>query len=207
MSKKPNRIDKSAYDEELGPSGKIRVINRVSYLRDGEARILFDLYSRYPGVCVEIGARWGCSTMALALAIEIHGGSPLISIDPHGYQDVPGGGKTLDGMMSNLDDIGLLHNVIPTVCKSSDFGRLLKLSGVDPFITMLWIDGDHSERGVAEDLMSLHPFVVCGGVVCGHDYMEQPRGPATVKSAVDGYAARNGYKVHVDDTMWCWEKN
>lgn len=50
-------------------------------------------------------------------------------------------------------------------------------------VGMVYIDGDHSEEGVAADIAAWFPLVVPGGYICGHDYGE-PAWPG-VKRAVD----------------------
>jgi predicted O-methyltransferase YrrM len=201
---RPKIIDANAYAKAEGVVQQLDVINEVSFLRFGEAKILYDFYAKSLGVCVEVGSRWGCSTMALALAVKSHGGVPLISIDPHGWQKVPGGHPgSFEIMRSNLQAIDLQDSVLSVVGTSADFGSLLRMAEADPFIAMLWIDGDHTTEGVTIDLETLEPYVLPGGIVCGHDYMGDPD---TVQIGVDQYAARLGMDVSVADSIWYWEK-
>lgn len=62
----------------------------------------------------------------------------------------------------------------------------------------VFIDADHSEQAVTEDLRAWAPKVRKGGMVSGHDY-GNPRHPG-VKLAVDGFFG-NAVTAH-DDFVW-----
>lgn len=65
-------------------------------------------------------------------------------------------------------------------------------------IDFLFIDGDHREDAVLDDLEHWVDHVRPGGLVSGHD-IDGPHGPA-VKAAVEKYCSENGVaEVHVSD--------
>ena len=79
---------------------------------------------------------------------------------------------------------------------SSDF---LKSLG-DCSIDAIYIDGDHSYRGVKEDLNHAFPKVKKGGWIMGHDYEMNMKKAKTVyefgvKRAVDEFCAEKGLKL------------
>jgi len=51
-------------------------------------------------------------------------------------------------------------------------------------IDFLWIDGDHSYKGVKRDIQDWVPLVKKNGIICFHDYRDEP----DVKRAVDEIA-------------------
>ena len=199
------RLSIQAYWAAKSTADRLAIINNVSYLAEGEAKVLFDLYTRaYAAVdhnlpCMEIGARYGCSTLALALARETHGGGPIISIDPHLWAGAAG--RKLDSLRYlwfNLAGAHLSDHVTPVLALSNNVATWWQSS-----LGLLWIDGNHSTIAVQKDLENFaHRVVKPGGIICGHDYMEPPRGPDTVKQAVDEYAAEHGLSVQVYNTIW-----
>jgi predicted O-methyltransferase YrrM len=199
------RIDAARWHMATCLADRLKVIEGVSYLGPGEVLTLFEMYTEachtvYPEKhCVEIGARFGCSTLTLALAARETGTAyPIYSIDPHGW--VPASGtkaKSFETLRYNLQTAGLAARVIPIVGLSSDVAWAWEAN-----LSLLWIDGDHSYNAVTKDLRNWAPFVIDGGIVCGHDYMEEPRGPDSVKKAVDVYAAEMGRSVEVYNSIW-----
>jgi len=77
----------------------------------------------------------------------------------------------------------------------------------DNSLDFLYIDGDHSLEGIFFDLYTWCLKVKIGGMVSGHDYKDGPRSGITdyfgkqldykVKTAVDYYCQRYGYKLNV----------
>jgi len=76
----------------------------------------------------------------------------------------------------------------------------------DGTLDFVYIDGDHSLEGIFNDIYAWTPKVRVGGVVAGHDYKDDPNSgmkdywgdqlPYHVKTVVDYYGARYGYKIH-----------
>lgn len=195
-------LNAAAYAAATTPEEKLTVINQVSYLKTGEAAFLYGLYCEAHGAggaavsCIEIGARYGCSTLALALANSACGGTPIVSIDPHLWP-IDGAGRRQDSisyLARNLGIAGLGHCVQPILALSNEVATWWATP-----TNMLWIDGDHSTEAVMSDLENWACFVIPGGIICGHDYMDNP---PTVKRAVDAFAEHHGRRVEVVGSVW-----
>lgn len=71
----------------------------------------------------------------------------------------------------------------------------------DESLDWVFIDADHSYEGCKEDIEAWYPKVVSGGVLCGHDYIENDtywRGVKVgVKQAVDEFCTAHSLDFHV----------
>jgi hypothetical protein len=63
----------------------------------------------------------------------------------------------------------------------------------DKYLGMVYIDAAHDYNSVMHDLLKSIPKVVKGGIVAGHDYLNESYG---VRRAVD-LASKNRWEVHV----------
>jgi len=68
----------------------------------------------------------------------------------------------------------------------------------------IFLDGDHTEQGVALDLQTWWPKIKVGGMLAGHDYfdVEMDCGSGIisnfgVKTAVDRFVAENGLQLYI----------
>jgi len=61
---------------------------------------------------------------------------------------------------------------------------------------MIFIDADHEEKSVREDILAWRPLLRAGGLFCGHDY-NHPTCPG-VKVAVDALIPN----VEITETIW-----
>ena len=116
-------------------------------------------------VCVEIGSSTGWSTCITALALEENVHGRLYAIDPHlanDWSDVPG--DTLATLRANLARIRLAHRVEIVVMKSA-----AAVDSIPSSIDLLFIDGDHSYRGVKADWDLFSPKLAPWGVAVFHD--------------------------------------
>ena len=76
----------------------------------------------------------------------------------------------------------------------------------DEYLDFVYIDGDHSLEGIFYDIYAWTPKVRVGGVISGHDYKDGPKSGMKdywgnhldygVKTVVDYYCARYGYKLN-----------
>jgi hypothetical protein len=64
----------------------------------------------------------------------------------------------------------------------------------DNTLDILYLDADHSYEGVKKDLEAWYPKVKDGGVIAGHDFINEAYG---VRQAVEEFANRNAIKVNV----------
>jgi hypothetical protein len=63
----------------------------------------------------------------------------------------------------------------------------------DKFLSLLYIDADHSYEGVFRDLRAWVPKVQMGGIVALHDYLNENYG---VRKAVEAFCSSN-FRIHV----------
>jgi predicted O-methyltransferase YrrM len=78
------------------------------------------------------------------------------------------------------------------------------VQGVPSSLDFVFIDGNHAEEYVAQDIELWEPKISSGGLLFGHDYGSGfHRG---VKRAVDRLAQEKGRELHVDpdDGVWWW---
>ncbi len=113
------------------------------------------LEQKLSGAVVEIGTNVGKSTIALAFAETCRGGGNIVSVDIYEHPDIE----------RNLYEAGVA-NVVRRIIEPS---CVAARSWTAP-IRLLWIDGDHSCRGVHRDIQTWGPWVVPGGLVALHDY-------------------------------------
>ncbi len=107
------------------------------------------------GSVVEIGTNVGKSTIALAYAEQQRGSGNIVTLDIYEHPDIK----------KNLQKAGV-DNVVRRIVKPS----CVAASSWNAPIRLLWIDGDHSCRGVYSDIQTWGPWVVAGGLVALHDY-------------------------------------
>lgn len=148
-----------------------------SYLLDGQAQKLYDLALSVPdgGLIVEIGSFLGRSTIALGLAC-LGTNKRVIAIDTfQGNKTDFRQGNLLvnwhgisfkDLFLSNVELYGLKNIVVPLVGYSNDIAKHWTYE-----IDLLFIDGDHTEKGVTQDFRNFFPWVRENGVVSLHDVL------------------------------------
>ncbi|HXX19651.1 MAG TPA: class I SAM-dependent methyltransferase [Candidatus Acidoferrum sp.] len=143
---------------------------------------------------VEIGVAEGASAVALREAMSPQG--MLSLVDPF--------------HLSRLQSLNAMKRAARKVVESCQNGRVIwieKLSTVaskdwNQPIDFLFIDGDHSERGVQQDWDEWHRFVVPGGVVIFHDaaifpggWTERNWGPVKLVDRLFRDAALPGWRI------------
>jgi hypothetical protein len=107
------------------------------------------------GAVVEIGTYVGKSTTSLAYAQKEKRAAPMHTIDVVQHHRLE----------ATLEAAGVRDYVIMHVAPSKEVAE-----GWREPIELLWIDGDHSYRGVRADIRAWSSHVVEGGVVAFHDY-------------------------------------
>jgi hypothetical protein len=161
---------------------------------------------------VEVGVKAGENFLRL---LESCPGLVLYGVDI--FEPRPGleaeGGESyatcnLPGQYAYLDEI--LTGRIPHSPTLVGTGHLIRALSVDAAATFsdgsldfVFIDADHREAAVLEDIRAWHPKVRAGGVLCGHD-AEVPlrhRHTAGVLAAVN--RACPGW-IHHPDSVWEW---
>jgi predicted O-methyltransferase YrrM len=183
------------------------------FLSEAEGLCLYELAlkSSKHAPCLEIGSYCGKSAIFLAEACRIIGHHPLISIDHHrgSLEQQPGQlyfdsdlyderekfTTTLEWFIKNIRHAGLSDWVIPIVSPSNLIGRYWKTKS----LSLVFIDGSHSEEEVVEDYSLWAPCLIRGGYLCFHDIFPDPaqggQGPyhvfqATLRSIRWGFVAQ-----------------
>lgn len=158
---------------------------------------------------VEVGVDKGAFSLQLLSSMpEI---KELIGVDPYidnfGSDHRPGhfdqiGENRYSEAINNLKEF--IQKGKCTIVKdySANASKLLDKESID----FVYIDGDHSLEGIYTDLYSWTPKVKIGGIVAGHDYKDGPKSgiedyfgeqlPFHVKTVVDYFGRRYGYKIH-----------
>lgn len=70
----------------------------------------------------------------------------------------------------------------------------------------IFLDGNHEEGPVYQDILDWWPKVKEGGILAGHDYYESPDEFHRVKEAVDRWIGETGYKLEVYKDCWLVRK-
>ncbi len=153
-----------------------------------------------PGwVGVEIGVQWGISAVAF-----VQHGCFMYLVDPW----------VAYGSVEGLPKWDAIQEEIFSECRSRldpyDDGRhfaILRMRSADAaryipnHLDFVWVDGDHSYAGVANDMETYWPKIRRGGILCGHDYGENA--DCEVKIAVDEFAELNS-KKSFEKRLPCW---
>jgi MMP 1-O-methyltransferase len=153
------------------------------FLSEAEGLCLYELAleSSKHAPCLEIGSYCGKSAVFLAEACREVGRHPLFSIDHHrgSLEQQPGQpffdadlydekekcSITLEWFFKNIRKVGLDDWIIPIVSPSNSIGRYWKANS----LSLVFIDGSHSEKDVFEDYSLWAPCLIRGGYLCFHD--------------------------------------
>jgi predicted O-methyltransferase YrrM len=132
------------------------------WLRDEDVLKLYELARLSPGPILEVGAYRGKSAVVLASALRAAGGAGrLVSldIDP----------DALASARSVVRERGLQDRVVFVR------GTLQALVRAHPGIRpgVVFLDGDHSLKGVRRDLATLEALVPIGALMLFHDYLDE----------------------------------
>lgn len=141
-----------------------------------EARWLHTLASRVEAGCiVEVGTYRGRSAIALSAGAPL--GVPVFTIDPHAEMWVEGklayaGPEDRAAFFQAMSRSGAWRNVSLLNTTSTVIAP-----GWSEPIGLLWIDGDHSERGVRADWNAWKPHLIPGATVVFDDAHDPKVGP------------------------------
>ena len=158
------------------------------FLAEAEGQRLFELAQEVAvhAPCLEIGSYCGKSTLYLAEGCRLAGAHPLICVDHHrGSEEQQPGERyfdpdlydrdveqvdTLPCFRRTLARAGLEQWVIPVVGHSVQFGRYWQGQP----LSLVFIDGGHSEADAFGDYFTWGPRVMAGGYLCIHDIFSDP---------------------------------
>lgn len=187
-------------------------LSAKGFLTEAEGMRLFELareYSQY-APCLEIGSYCGKSTIFLAEGCRVTGKNRLITIDHHRgseeqqpneeYFDPdlidPSSGQvdTLPNFRSNIYQAGLEDWVMPIIARSQEFGRYWQSQP----LSLLFIDGGHSESDAFGDFHTWSPHIMIGGYLCIHDIFPDPADGGQAPYHVFEHACSTGEWEFVD---------
>lgn len=151
------------------------ILNQVESIRNlsgpEHVRWLIGLAAQTSDDCYlcEIGTYYGYLSAALALSCA-DSNRRVLTIDHMigGICDFPEGDRcTYVDVIDNLIRVGAWSKIVPIPTKSHEALRMLNI--LKPRIELLYLDGDHNENPVFEELTHYSTFVPVGGVICGDD--------------------------------------
>ncbi|MFI9386967.1 class I SAM-dependent methyltransferase [Kutzneria sp. NPDC052558] len=137
------------------------------------------------GLVVEIGSYCGKSTIFLAAAARLTGAT-IVTVDHHrgseehqpGWQyhdpslvePLSGRLDTLFRFRRTIAEAGLEEQVVAVVGRSAAVASFWRSP-----LTMLFVDGGHTDDAARADYEGWAPWLVAGGVLAIHDVFEDPR--------------------------------
>ena len=132
----------------------------------------------------------------------------LYLIDPYELYDEYNEGKIHYG----VDQLSLDQTEISCRTKLKDFEKNLvwikkrssdALSDITENVDFVYIDGNHQEEFVVEDIDNYVSILNTSGVIGGHDYYNGfQREHDGVVNAVTNYVKRSGYQLRVEMPDW-----
>jgi len=170
---------------------------------NGDSPIFKEIIDKVnPNIIVEIGSWKGLSTINMAknskakiYCIDTWEGSLEFKLNEELYGDTWNTKNVFDKFMSNCYHSGVIEQIIPIKSLSKD--------AEVPDAEMIYIDGDHTYKGVKEDLNKYWCYLKKDGVMFGDDYFLKVSAgrrdgyECGVKEAVDEFAKQKGLKVEI----------
>lgn len=159
------------------------------FLAEPEGVRLYELArsSSGDGPCLEVGSYCGKSGLFLGEGCRETGRHPLFTVDHHRgseeqqpgelyfdpelYDDAEQTTTTLQGLMRNIRQAGLENWVIPLVAESTILGGYWP----EESLSLLFLDGGHSESDAFGDYRVWARCVLPGGYLCVHDVFPDPK--------------------------------
>ena len=147
----------------IDPAAQRRAVESVEplpgWLLDDDALKLYELAHAASGPILEIGTYRGKSTILMATALRDAGrDGPVVSLDV----DAAG----LREAASHASRLGVADRLV--LVRGTAQALLRSRPGFVP--SLVFLDGDHSRRGVARDLRALRDRVPAGVPILLHDY-------------------------------------
>jgi len=161
---------------------KKSVKNIEGHLSEKEIEFLY-LAASYPsaeGEILEIGSFKGKSTVVLAQSALNCGNKKIVCVDPFTSPsctdpDLGAQSSSFQEFIDNLRQAGVEENVE----YHRDFSYNLVINW-DKTIRLLWIDGDHTYKGVKSDFDNFNRYLSEGALVMFHDVLHRFDGPIRV---------------------------
>jgi Methyltransferase domain len=129
------------------------------WLLDEDAMKLYELAYSSSGPILDVGTYRGKSAILMACALRDAGSAgPVVSLDVD--PDAVRAAAALAADRAVADRMALVRGTAEQLFRA--------VPGLRP--SLVFLDGDHSRRGVARDLKALEPRVPAGGSLLFHDY-------------------------------------
>lgn len=164
-------------------SEKLRIVELTKaiegHLTDKEMHFLFAVGAlrTSPGDILEIGSYKGRSTVLLSKAAELALDTTVYAVDP---LTLP---SETDPQDSNAYSKNEFYDNIKKYDANIVFYEKFSFEIIDQWdkpLRFLWIDGDHTYRGVQIDYLGFAKHLVPGGIIAFHDVLNGPTGPLQV---------------------------
>lgn len=133
---------------------------------------------------IEIGSHLGLSTRHIARLLPEHG--KLYAIDIWTMY-----GPFYEPFLSNIVHCGLENKVVPIQAYSTQAIYLIRLLNMK--FDLIYVDGDHTKKGVLNDLELYYPMLSSTGVMAGDDWLV-----VEVRQAVIEFAQKYNLSVYAD---------
>jgi len=154
------------------------------------------------GVCIEIGVAGGHFTKQIMASWPTLYAQYAIDAWLHfkeGYDDACNLSQEVQDERYNrvMLDVGESVTVIRAL--SSDAAKMFKAG----FADFIYLDANHSEEAVCEDLTNWWPVLKPKGLFSGHDYLPGNGKGYGVKAAVDRFAQEHNLPVYKTTQEYC----
>ncbi len=167
--------------------------NIQGWMRDRELAWLFRLAQQQVqgATWVEVGSWKGRSLVSTALGLPE--GCNLYSIDPHcgnaGSKVQDELGFPMDWVKAHLElAVDLIESFRTDLLVTHYPSTSLKMSDKfkDAFLDVVFVDGEHTEKAVTQDIGLWWPKVKPGGILAGHD-ISHPGVKAALRASLPGF--------------------
>jgi hypothetical protein len=127
---------------------------------------IFDLVPDHTKVVVEVGSRMGWFAWRILKHVP---GCVVFCVDVWDRADHDGDGpENFQAWIRNIGNDHFACRAFPVRMSSLKAGELFRMLGIK--IDFLFIDANHTEEAVFEDLAMWTPLVRLGGLIAGHDW-------------------------------------
>jgi len=111
------------------------------------------------------------------------------------------------GIEGGATDIKNPYEIFMDNVKKADIDDVIKINNIDSneghklyddgFFDMVFVDGDHSLKGVINDIKNYLPKVKKGGILAGHD-----AGEKFVRKGLDECFEKDRYRFDMNQNIW-----
>lgn len=162
------------------------------WLTFNEGRALYDACKGKR--VLEIGSYCGLSTICIA-----QGAESVDSVDPHDGRGTFIPQNTLPKLQDNLMRFSVFEKIKIHVCTTDEYVVKPRFGEDDFAFDVIFIDGAHDYKSVANDILKCLPLLASDGVLLFHDYnsLKDP----DVTKAIDEVIAAGGKLISTHDSL------